>query len=440
MTTARQAVVKLLTKQADGLRRIAPEPVDVSGLSDGQGRLAVAIHEMAMRRWITLEHLLNIWLRQPIKAVEPALRAVLAAGAAQLVFMERQAVHAVVDESVEMAGRMIRPGAGKIVNAVLRKVAGMVVERSPDQAWRPAADQLPGFEGTLKLAEPWLPEVSKFARHLCIATSHPTPLAAAWIERYGPVQAQAMLLHSLKRPPTIVWGGGAEQGEHLLPHKTPGLAIWKGGHTELSQWLAADPNRRVQDPTSGEAVLATAGLPVKRILDYCAGRGTKTRQFAMLHPGASVIGTDIDGAKLRQLRTSCGSLANVRAVEYGQMGPVRGSCDLLALDVPCSNTGVLARRIEAKYRYNDESLEELATLQRQIISEAWTMLAPTGPVYVLYSTCSTERQENEGQVRRMLTANRDFKLVLERQIAPGGETETDYHDGGYYALLHRPGA
>jgi 16S rRNA (cytosine967-C5)-methyltransferase len=185
----------------------------------------------------------------------------------------------------------------------------------------------------------------------------------------------------------------------------------------------------VQDPTSAAPVAATADLspPPKLIIDFCAGRGTKSRQLAHLHPQAKVIATDPDPERFESLK----QVPGIEAVPPKDVATYAGRADLLVLDVPCSNTGVLARRLEARYRYHAGSLASLTALQREIAELAAPLLAPGGAV--LYSTCSIEPEENQQQAEALAgRLNRSIRKV--ESTLPGG-SEASYHDGGFFALM-----
>ncbi|MEO0475108.1 MAG: hypothetical protein AAF085_03930, partial [Planctomycetota bacterium] len=104
--------------------------------------------------------------------------------------------------------------------------------------------------------------------------------------------------------------------------------------------------------------------------------------------------------------------------------------DLILLDVPCSNTGVLARRPEARYRYTQQTLGELVKLQREIIEQARNWLATDG--LMLYSTCSIEPPENQNQIKKLLRTGGE--KLHEHQQLPSGSGDT-YTDGSYHALV-----
>ncbi len=441
------AILKLADVVADWPNSAVLEP-DISGMPARDVRLARAIYRTTLQRWLTLTYLLDGHLNKPIWKMEPLMQAVLLSGAAQLLFMDRLPSHAVVDESVAIARRLIRPGAAGLTNAVLRKIALLVDAPVRGKAWTPAANRLPLEDGFVPLTQDALPSPNAhgqdqakrdeaLAHHLEVATSHPAGLVAKWIEHYGPTQAIAICLHGIVTPPVIVSVEPAlrfEKYDDLLePHKQPGFALWKGWHQDLPNFLKTNPARRVQDPASTKAVQATADLSPEVILDYCAGRGTKTRQLAHLHPKARIIASDTSGQRLADFAPLAKSTPQVSIALPAQLPEVLRDqpADLLLLDVPCSNSGVLARRPGAKYRYDAASLASLVKLQRDIVAAAMKFVSRPG--YVLYSTCSLEPEENQQQVQWMLQ-QWPGQVVSEKQMLPAG-VDRSYHDGSYHALI-----
>jgi len=416
--TARSAAAFAVADAAQRFPDLPPVEPEVGGLSAADARLALAITRTTLQRWLTLRHLLDRFLKQKLAKLEPRLAAVLLTGGAQLVFMDRLPVYAVVDESVRLARSMVRPGAAGMVNAVLRRLGHLAGSVMPDTPWTPAANRLPLEAGCIALAEDALPPPADEAAYLSVATSHPRRLVGDWLERFGREQAIALLTHSLKTPPTFVFEGGAEAATR-----------WEGTHEELAAWLAADPARRVQDPTAAMAVRAARGLTPTRVLDRCAGRGTKTRQLATQFPGAQIVATDPHTERAQDLHALSEAFANVRVADAEVLDGQ--SFDLVLLDVPCSNTGVLARRPEARYRYSPRSLASVAALQRRIIEQALPRVAPGGAV--LYSTCAIEPVENQKQAKAIERLGGGH-IETQRLVLPAG-TGDAYHDGGYHALI-----
>lgn len=442
VVSAREAVIAPLAAAARMFPDLPPTPFDPASLNLSQrdAVLAAAIHQTVLDRWITLEFLLDQFLRQPSRNLEPPLRAVLLSGAAQLLFLSHSAPYAVVDESVELARRLVRPGAAGLVNAVLRRIAELLKARHEGEPWTPDVDALPFDGGWIELSGPCLPDPDTPAKHLSVATSHPPALVKSWLDAFGEETTRGLCLHSLTRPPTIV---AVEAGFDLEAHRAAGRALqshdregfllWQDGREALRSFLSEHPARRVQDPTAAAAIADARDLKPARILDYCAGRGTKTRQLLSALPPARVYATDRDSDRLDELTASIRDQPRLTVVPMTHLPAMlpKSGVDLLVLDVPCSNTGVLARRLEARYRFSDRSIESLVRLQREILRAAMPLVKPGG--HVLYTTCSVDERENHRQVESVKVEYR-ATLLREQLTLPAGRGAT-YHDGGYFALM-----
>lgn len=431
--TARLWAAKRLMRVAEQFPEIEPPDNDLSELSPADAALALAIYRTTVQRWFTLQHLLELYLSKQVRRLEPAMQAVLMSGAAQLVFFDRLPAYAVVDESVRLAHQLVRPNARNMVNAVLRQMDRMLCKARRVSDWQPDAQliPLPGG-GAIQLPEAVLPPATPLDKHLVVATSMPLRLVREWVQRWGDEQVIGLCLQTIQNPPTTVaveapFQPGAFKSQ-CTPRAEDGFVTWAGQAQALSAFLALHPERRVQDVASTLAVKATCELQPKTILDYCAGQGTKTRQLALAHPNAKIIATDTHPGRREALRSATAGLANVTVVD-----PVRAGAepfDLILLDVPCSNTGVLARRPEARYRYSQQSLGELVKLQREIVELAKGWLAPNA--VMLYSTCSIEPPECQKQAKRLV--RQGGQLIREHQQLPQGAGDT-YTDGSYHALI-----
>ncbi len=415
VSPARDAAVDAVVKLVRG-GPTRPIAVDTAKLDERDARLAESIYRVSVGRWLTIERVLNTCLSQP--DVEPELRAVLVVGAAQLLFMDRVPAHAVVDTAVQQARHRLREGAAKMTNAVLRRAADMVLERRADGGWGPANNLVPWRGGAIQLAKAALIKAKDPVRYLSLATSHDRRLVAAWVETFGLDHAIELLGHSHVEPVTYL-------------HGPEGIKPWHGGG--LAEKIGSAGDCWVQDPTAARPVKATRGMRFELIVDYCAGLGTKTRQLAQAHPKSRIVASDTDAPRFAELRRTFADHAMVSVVEPEALSPHTGRADLLLLDVPCSNTGVLARRPEARYRYTPRHLDSLERLQRRIIAESLPLLSKRGKL--LYSTCSIEPRENERMVEWAAEA---FELTIERDklTLPAGEADA-YRDGGYYAILNR---
>ncbi|BAM02757.1 transcription antitermination factor NusB [Phycisphaera mikurensis] len=392
------------------------------GLSPADARLALAIVRTVHQRWLTLGPLLQSVGCPAVSTLSPGLQAVLLGAAAQLLFFDRLPARAVVHEAVDLARRFANPNAAGFVNAVLRALDEAVMS-SPEatgEPWTPGRSRLPVDPrgGQALTSRPlWgdlLPDPSNPVRHLAAACSLPRPLVRALVEAHGPEAAAGVAAAAVRRPPVFVAEGTGP------PERYDGAPVWLAAH------LAENPARRVQDPASALAVAATAGLTPRRVLDLCAGRGTKTRQLLATHPDAEVSAWDPDAERARDL-------AAIPGVDVGEPA-ADARFDLVLLDVPCTNTGVLARRPEARYRWSARRLASLVALQREILTRGAGFVAPGG--HLLYSTCSVDPAENQEQAAWLLgqPAGARFAPVGERLRLPGGVGEA-YADGSYHSLF-----
>ena len=429
--SARLAAALALIPVAERFPEVPLVEPDMDGLSGPDAGLATAIHRTALQRWLTLEHLLARHLKQPIRKLAPETRAVLVSGAAQLVFMDRLPAYAVIDEAVGLAKKLDAPRTSGVVNAVLRKVAEMVAERSAEP-WVPAADRVPtvgdgGAVGSVVLTGSVLPKPDNLLAHLVVATSLPMPLLQRWFKAFGRERATTLALQSLGRPPTFVI-----EDEAATP--------WSGTREELVAFLKADPSRRVQDPASLASVGAIDDLcpTPTTILDLCAGRGTKTRQLRQVFPQAHITAHDPDDDRRADLEVIPGAGITVAEPEPGQR------FDLIVLDVPCSNTGVLARRPGARYRATPASLDSVIALQRQIMARALDHLADGG--HILYCTCSIDAAENQEQAAWLAEQRPGLSVLKQDLLLPRAESadlpagQSGYRDGSYHAVVGPPPA
>jgi 16S rRNA (cytosine967-C5)-methyltransferase len=438
---------RAIARHASRFPDLIPVELETSHLEDRDAALAHAITDAVLRHWLLLEDLLNSVLTRPLREAPARTVAVLLTGAAQLLLLERIPVHAAINESVELAKSEGRGTAG-MVNAVLRKVAAMRAEARPAPEVVELADvprdRAPLPDGSwLSLSGELLPPDER--ARLAVATSHPLGLIRRWADRAATSSALRIVdlaLHSLAIPPVVVNTAFAREPlpAMLTPHSRAGHHVFIGSRAELVELLRRD-NLWVQDPASSRAVAAAAHLEPEVVLDLCAGQGTKTRQLAATFPRARVIATDVDRARFATLERVFGGGRGNGRVEV--VGPTQvrdryiGKADLILLDVPCSNTGVLPRRVEAKYRCGPEQMARLVDLQRQIMADAIPLLRESPRGRILYSTCSIEPDENNLQVAWAAKWHR-FRVEKQELLLPAGRPgglAAEYHDGSFFTLM-----
>lgn len=406
--------------------------LDTSGFDPRDAALAHAIYDAVITRWMTLSYIVGKVGRVTMSELEPRMQAVLLGGAAQLLLMDRIPVHAVLDESVQWAKTSIRPGAGGMTNAILRKVASVRGEKTQD--WHNEMDRIPLSDGGgLRLNDMELPEDSK--RRLSVSCSLPLDLLRAWFEIYGPPRTQA--LHTLCRAPVIVYAGVARalDEEHLTAHESETSRVFTGGRRQLIDLLEDRDDVWVQDAASSASVEAIPECSPELVIDLCAGQGTKTRQLLAKFPDAEIWACEVDDARLDTLSGVFRHEERVQVLHVEDLVDAPRKADLVLADVPCTNSGVLARRAEARYRPMRDQLKRLVPLQRQIVSNAAGLLAADG--LLAYATCSLEREENEAQAE-WITKEFGAELMSQARVDPSGLPGGDpsgYWDGSFCSIL-----
>jgi len=414
-------------------------------------------------------------------AIQPPLRRILELGALQLLFLDRVPAYAVVNEAVQAArltaGKRSGDKAAGFVNGVLRGLGRLIAGRDPEG--RPARDALPHPDGgVVRLKAPVLPEPKDSrAAFLGAAYSFPDWLVARWLAAFGD-RAEKLCRWSNRRPhvfarvnpmrkfylaPGEYTGGRAAQGEPSAvrpPVYSPGAKYNQGARPGMNSpgaeyepgarpgpidVSAIDPERldtllaegslTVQDPSAMLAVEALGPKPGENVLDLCASPGTKTTQIVeAMGDRGRVVACDRSEGKLAPVRETVAArgLASVAVCLSDEVASVapQGGFDAALVDAPCSNTGVLARRVEARWRLRPEDLVDLPRIQGELLARAAGLVRPGGRV--VYSTCSLEREENDEVIGRFLNENPAWRLVRSDLVLPGPD-----HDGAFWAVLAR---
>ena len=442
---------KRLAEEAEKFPDLGLADLDTSGLNDRDAAFAHAIYDAAVRHWITIEYLVLSRLANPERPLDAEVVAAMLAGAAQIFYLDRVPAHAAIDEAVEWVKRAGKPKATGIVNAVLRRLAELKAGESGEgtyrAAWTGGRDELPlpaspgeAERRVLVLRKPDLPGDS--TERLAIATGHPLPLVKGWVGRFGRDVATRIALHAVVKPPTVLNTAYAKSlPDGLVPSKAPGHHALIDSR-DVGEILRGRHDLWVQDAASSRAVAAASRLipagSVKTIVDVCAGQGTKTKQLAMAFPNAKVIATDADAKRMATLRETFANHPRVRVVELHRLeAECPNGVDLVVLDVPCSNTGTLARRPEARFRTATDQIARLGPIQDSILKRGVALANANG--HVLYSTCSIEPAENQERVAKSADGL-PLRLVKDELTLPEGvpgDGAEAFQDGGYWALLKK---
>src|SRR5439155_2201931 len=185
-----------------------------------------------------------------------------------------------------------------------------------------------------------------------------------------------------------------------------------------------------------QAALALAPEPGWQVLDLCAAPGAKATYLAeLMQNQGRIVACDVDDRRLQTVAELSQRLG-VTIIETCRLHPERneeppaGPFDAVLVDVPCSNTGVLGRRPEARWRLRPDDLRHLLPLQTKLLLQAAERVKP-GRV-IVYSTCSVEPEENGQVAQTVVQALSWLKVEAESAQVPGRPA-----DGGYWARLRR---
>jgi len=415
------ALLELDAKSLPGWESGLLEPRDIT-LPDPRDRtLCEHIVAGVVKNFFLLDYLSSHYSKRDGAQIEPLCRKILAIGLYQLRFLDRVPPSAAVDEAVKQTRRFGRDRAAGFVNAVLRN------------AGRDAAPPLPGAAT----------DPAEYARAVL---SHPSELFNRVAALIGVEAALAYCRHNNTTPPTILRLSAGVKAEDLAgealslrPHSSAGMFVVEGARqANLAEWAAAGL-AQVQDPTAAAVVAAMGIQPHHRVMDRCCGMGTKTLQML---EATEIVAVDPSGLRCTALRRllSARGISRIKVLQTAMLSGTHEKCDgrfdRILLDVPCSNSGVLARRAEARFAQDDETLASLARLQDAIVHDSADWVAPGG--MMIYSTCSVWPAENQERIAAFLKARSEFELMDERITWPASDGDAaHYHDGGYVARLRR---
>ncbi len=377
-----------------------------------------------IRNWRLLRTVLDRRVRRQPK---PKLRAVLLLGAFEILDNREDAgrIPRIVDHAVEQANRRLSRAEAGMVNAVLR-----VFPESLDAV-------LEGLDR--ESVEAW-----------AIRMSHPDWLVARWVRAYGWDAARALLEWNQKPPETYIRVAGRDT-DAALPDGIEETAwpdflrVTEGGWPVAEEWIR-EGRGYIQDPGTGRAPEAADVQPGERVLDLCSAPGGKARILLERAP-ERIVCVDHDAGRLgerhRQWVENLDRFAPVvHRIEGDLLDAMTrrrivddngsGGFDAVLLDVPCSNTGVIRRRPEVRWRLKPEAIRRFARVQRELLEHASGFVRPGGRL--IYSTCSIEHEENGGVVDAFCESNpgSGFHCVSARTCTP----MNDGHDGaGVFRLV-----
>ncbi len=355
---------------------------------------------------------------------KPGLQDLLRLGLYQIFWLDRIPDHAAVHETVEQAKRDGFGSQAGFINAVLR---GYLRENEETRA----------LLNELKTSQP------------ALGYSHPEWLVTRWQKQFGDERTRQLLESNNTPPKTFA------RLNSLHTDATQLIEAWRNENVEYDfatrDWtgenlmfeLKSHPPLTtlesfqkgwfyIQDPSTLLAVRQLDPQPGETILDLCAAPGGKTTFIAQLmnNQGRIIAHDNVpDRLKLIQenitrLGVTCAETTSDLSINYQP-----STINRILVDAPCSNTGVLRRRVDLRWRIQPDEIERLRATQLDLLQKSAARLKPGGTL--VYSTCSLEPEENTALVQQFLAMQPGFKLERERQLLPF----VDGVDGAYVARM-----
>jgi 16S rRNA (cytosine967-C5)-methyltransferase len=358
--------------------------------------------------------LLDFWIAsvRPSK-IDVDLRDVVRLGLYQL-FLLKTAPHAAVHETVELVPQRQR----SIVNGMLRA------------AFRRRRELLARAD-----AEP-----------LFVQTSHPQFLVERWRQYFGDQHAEELC--KWNNFPAPIYGRinqlriDHEEFLRLYPDSRP--LTRDSEFVEFDVFPAGAVRRGhcyIQDPSTAIACQTLSPKPGEKVLDGCSAPGGKTGYIAQLMENrGTIVACDRDPKRLQILKGNMARLG-VRIVhifdhdwtnghvpaEIASMAPFHR----ILLDAPCSNTGVMRRRVDVRWRLQPADFLRMQQRQLEMLRALISLLKADG--VLVYSTCSLEPEENEQVARRILDGSSALRPIGEKRSLPF----RDGFDGAFAAKFVR---
>lgn len=399
-----------------------------------KGLLSELVHGVV--RWQgRLDWLLGRFTHGNFPKSEVNIKNALRVALYQILFLERLPQYAAVNEAVEFVKRIRGEKAANMVNAVLRTII-----RNHDAIHYPnPADDL--------------------LQYLSVFYSHPQWIVRRWLNRFSKEEAEKLLAANNEIPPITLRINKlkitpaaflAILDEQRIPYSGSSFVDYFIKTKSLSGISQLDVFRQgyfsIQDESAALPALLMAPQPGERIIDMCAAPGGKTTLLAeLMNNQGEIIAIDRYEHRLNMIHQSCDRLAitNVRMVVGDAAEMTIPPAAKVLLDAPCSGLGVLRKKPDIKWKREPEDIPRLTRIQETLLESGARAVQPGG--VLVYSTCTTEPEENEMMIRAFLLRHPEFSLddplkyVNRSVVSPDGFVVTFPHihhlDGSFAARL-----
>ncbi|MDH4070389.1 MAG: 16S rRNA (cytosine(967)-C(5))-methyltransferase RsmB [Ignavibacteria bacterium] len=426
---ARGTAIKILSRveRTDAyLDKLLDSELRSTELNDpDKGLLTELVH--GVLRWQNkLDWVLNGFSHGNFSKAEVNVKNAMRIALYQIMFLDRIPHAAAVNESVEFVKRIRGEKPAGLVNAVVRNIIrNLKGIRYPDKDEDPV-------------------------QHLAVVYSHPFWIVKRWYQRFGFDETRRLLEANNERPSLSLRINRLkiEPGQFLS--RLDEQEIRYSGSTHIDYFVKVPSLSRIaqmelfrngcftiQDESAALPCLLLGVQPGERIIDLCAAPGGKATHLAeLMQNQGDVLAVDKYETKLNMMRGSCERLGVdiIRPLLFDAASLKHQEVDRVLLDAPCSGLGVLMKKPDIKWKRDITDLINLSKYQRELLSNASRLVRPGG--ILVYSTCTTEPEENQDVVRHFLGTHPEFSVdnaggfVSSDLVTPEGYVETFPHRHG----------
>ena len=399
------------------------------------------LSEGTVEQLIFTDYVLSCFSKTPLKKIRPVVLNILRMSVYQLYFMDSVPDRAVCSEAVRIAKKRRFNNLSGFINGILRNIS-----RKKDDIKLPDKDK-------------------ETERYLSVKYSMPEWIVQRFLRDYGEDRTESILKWYINKTGITVRCNTSKAPAEEIIHKleSEGVGIERdsrfnealklsdtGAAGELKTF--ADGYIQVQDTASMIPGYVLALKPGDKVIDVCAAPGGKSLHAAdRLKDTGMVISCDISEEKVSKIRENImrSGFKNIKAVVQDatvKNKEFTGYADALIADLPCSGLGIIGKKPDIKYNASEDSVKELAAIQRKILSVVWEYVKPGG--YMVYSTCTVTKEENSENYKWILD-NLPFEPVSLKGRLPEDMPESaadtgsvqllpgEYDTDGFYIALFR---
>ena len=394
-----------------------------SDLNDKDKALVTEIVYGTLKYKYTIDKILSSFIKKGFESLDSFVLNILRISIYQIRFLDKIPSFAVVNEAVNLTKKMSNAGAAQFVNGVLRNYL-----RDSTALYYNEKNDI---------------------ERLCFEYSFSKSLVKLFIKQYGFEIAEKILsglnckpdvtvrVNTLKLTYEKIWEKLIENGYNIEKGYVCPLAIRiiKGKNIE-NNLLFNEGSITVQDESAMLTATSMELLPNLKVLDLCSAPGGKTTHIAeLMRNTGQIYAFDLHKNKLSLIKENLERIGITNTICDVMDATIYDEnllefADRVLMDVPCSGLGIIRKKPEIKWSKHIKNVENIISTQRKIMDNASKYVKKSG--VLVYSTCTLNKDENEGNIEWFLETHPEFKI---KPVFYGERDNINYSDKGYVTIL-----